>query len=885
MSNFEKNEVLNIWKQLSKFDDFLNSTNISSMKMEIDNNPELKKIVDKDFNEINLSYLSTYEKYGINMKTLQNELLKKWFDLWKYWADGHFWSYTFIAIVKFQKSMWLEVTWLANKDLLKFIYPNVFVTLNKNEWRSVNDTLDYVKNTISNYSEWIKTKKDVIKLETQKEVKKVKNELINKNNAKDKDLDSEKAENDFINEIKKYKELKKIQLSVINEQKDDSNKKINDLTLKIDELKEKIEANKISNEEAKNDWNPFNNEIYDKEIESLQNDIDVLNSKLMLEIKRLESINIEITEFKNNQQFQDYDDNWKKIIETDKVKLEKLDSDKKNETNLEIDEIEDIKDIEDKEKRELLDIDYVIKKGDTIWWILMNEIWSETIAALSKWIRVFPWDIVKITEDFITIDWKNWDYKIDISEWRYDFFPKFKMKKITNEKEKRLTKKRKDIYVETKKEIINQDIEVKKDKEYLVKKWDLLRRIIYKHFNDHKIANLFNNYRVNIWDKIIFSENHVELSWRNINEVVLTWSIEKDKEIENNDISDFMNLSISQRFEKITTATKDWYFIIDFNKNFDKKTAKILERKVSINDIIPSQYNSCEVIVDTEAKVWRKWKKKIAHKNYFDVVSRNELNEFDSKLSWRKYNSTIIKDWYAIKPFIKDFKDFDNTLVNKDTKHPALKVALENEIFIRNMYWKQISWYIEKYFKSKWSVIDENFFYSLLKQESHFDPNALSHTWTRWLWMITLDTTLWIIRENKRLLKNENFMKANPWIEDLLIINMDSITGNEKFEKYNHSKWWFHWVDTQFYNPEKSIKLSLSFLMNIEKSLSFIKDPELKKDAILATYNGWTIIRSILKDDPNIDSWSKLKSKLKFELSEAKFKEVVWYVNRIRKTC
>lgn len=517
----------------------------------------------------------------------------------------------------------------------------------------------------------------------------------------------------------------------------------------------------------------------------------------------------------------------------------------------------------------------------------MNKTWSEHIASLTEWIKIFPWDKVNITDDFVTIYWRDWEYEINISEWKYDFFPKFKMKKVDKTLEKKSIKKKKEIFVEDKKEAVTEEIENKKEIEYLVKKWDLLRRIIYKHYNNHKTANLFNDYwnKLSIWDKVIFRDDHVELKGKKIDEVILIWSVEQIKEVVNEDVENFMKLSISERFEKITKVWKDWYFIIDFNQNFDKKTAKILEKKININDIIPEEFNSCEVMINTEIRVWSKWRKKIAHKNYFDIVNREDWEEFDSKFAWRKYKKTLVKNLYAIKPFNKDFKTFEDTIIDKNSKYRTLQVAYENEQLIRNMYWEQITSFIDKYFKNKSSVIDESFFYSLLKQESSFDPNALSPTWTRWLGMITLDTALWIMKNNKWLLNNKSFMKDNPWIEDMLITNMDSITWDEKFEKYNQTRWWFHWVDTQFYNPENSIKLSLSFLMNIESSLSFIKDPELKKDAILATYNGWTIVRSILKKDSNIDSWDKLKNELKKELTVAKYKEVVWYVNRIRKTC
>jgi hypothetical protein len=110
------------------------------------------------------------------------------------------------------------------------------------------------------------------------------------------------------------------------------------------------------------------------------------------------------------------------------------------------------------------------------------------------------------------------------------------------------------------------------------------------------------------------------LIWKKINEVILLWNEKEIKEIENEDINNFMKLPISERLEKVTREWKNWYLIIDFNKSFDKKTAKILERKISINDIVPEKFNACEILKWREIKVWKKWRKRIAHKNYFDIV-------------------------------------------------------------------------------------------------------------------------------------------------------------------------------------------------------------------------------------------------------------------------
>ncbi|MEA3387384.1 MAG: hypothetical protein U9Q66_03215 [Patescibacteria group bacterium] len=46
------------------------------MKNIISSNPELKDLIDDHIKESNISYLSPYKKYGINMRSLQSQLIK-----------------------------------------------------------------------------------------------------------------------------------------------------------------------------------------------------------------------------------------------------------------------------------------------------------------------------------------------------------------------------------------------------------------------------------------------------------------------------------------------------------------------------------------------------------------------------------------------------------------------------------------------------------------------------------------------------------------------------------------------------------------------------------------------------------------------------------------
>lgn len=782
------------------------------------------------------------------MWTIQQSLVDLWFDLWdfwknKNWVDGLFWVNTFLSIIKLQKSLWISPTWLMETQLLKLLFPNVFVTLNLKDWRTVWETQNYVKDRVDDYNIRLEEIKKWVVEETKKQIKNFKEEekiIINvEKKAEVVNDDKKHEEEEIIQDILKADKLQSLKL-----QKDSQESYIQRILEKIENLKDRVEDLEKLSLEAKDDWNPFNNDDYDFEIKSLNSEIDKLENTTLIEAN---------------------------------TKLSKIEDDI---LDLQWDELED------SNENEWKVIEYSVKQWETIWGIVMSITWSELIAAMTKWISIFPWDEISFKSNEIAISWRTWDYKIDLNEWKWDFIPKVKIptKLVSKIEKKDITKDKKKVEVKDDKKI-----EKVPNKIHVVKKWELLRKIMYNHFNDHKLANLFNHIKISVWDKITFKKDSVNIEWPKIDEVVLI-NTDLDTYVEDTSIiTNFLELTETERFEKVTREWKWWYFIVDFSKSFDKKTAKILEMQLSLSDIVPSKFQYCEVLKDTEIKVWSRWRRKIAHKNYFDIVEVDEWN-IESMFTWSKYKNTIVKDWYAIKPYNIDLYDVKETITPRDSLHKSVQDIYKNEVLIRQMYGEKISFYIDNFFKKNWSIIDEDLFYSLLKQESRFDPNALSHTWTRWLWMVTLSTAEWIIKYNNRLLKNEKFLKNNPWIEDLLNVDINSVTWDENFYsyKYKDSKWelktWFKWVDTQFYSPLNSIKLSLSYLMNIESSLSFIKDPEFRKVSLLARYNAWTIVTKIVKDNPSVNTWPELKTELKKNLPIAKYKEVIWYVNIITKT-
>ena len=343
-------------------------------------------------------------------------------------------------------------------------------------------------------------------------------------------------------------------------------------------------------------------------------------------------------------------------------------------------------------------------------------------------------------------------------------------------------------------------------------------------------------------------------------------------------LNKFFSLPVEKRFELLVKPVWDGWFLIDFYKNFSHKEWKILEKYVKLEDIIPKWLDYCLVLRPKEIRIRKNWKLKIVHKNYFDIARRT-WDKFKSMFSGDEYKRLVILNHSAIKPLNKEFKIFSDIVTEKNFNVQKVREMYLNEQVIRNFYWETIKNYINNYFKPMGSVVDEKFFYSIMKQESKFNPNAISYTWTRWLMQVTLNTALKIVDYNKKLLENPEFVWKYPWIENMLITNLDSFTWGEKFKKCEK---WFKWLYTQFYNPLVSIKLSLSYLLYLEKLINklWIKDKKFKKQLLLVTYNAGTSILKYVKKY-NIKNISVLLNILKKRLPYFKYKEVKNYIRRI----
>lgn len=267
----------------------------------------------------------------------------------------------------------------------------------------------------------------------------------------------------------------------------------------------------------------------------------------------------------------------------------------------------------------------------------------------------------------------------------------------------------------------------------------------------------------------------------------------------------------------ITKESNSWYYKIVFPN-------QELAKKVTINDIIPEKYEYCEIIRDREYKL-ADWTK--AEKNYFDIVKKDDSNNFKSIFIWKQYDSIVINNWFLIKPNNYKINDKINTIYDSNDNDPQVKSVANNEKIIRNLYTDTIKEIVSKIKKP--SAIDEKFIFSIIAEESKFNPNAISHTWVRWLWQIR-EVTLADI-----LIRNANWWledKIKQWskLEDILLYNDDLIETSRKL-KVSHN-WWkinYSWVDTELYHPEISIKWTINYLLFLESLFIDIDNLNLEK--------------------------------------------------------
>lgn len=458
-----------------------------------------------------------------------------------------------------------------------------------------------------------------------------------------------------------------------------------------------------------------------------------------------------------------------------------------------------------------------VSPWENIWRIIYERTWISMSESTLKNIKIKAWDEVVFVNEYIIIRDSKWVYfRTQIDKYE-KFIKKIRNKQIKTEVENRIKpiKKKKDNNLE-KKTTLNEkkNIENKKNSNDKSKLNNLRDNVIEKTKNiNDEIDNQIDNVIRSVSSIINKNSKNNENS-------------NKDLEINQNlSYDDFLKLDKDKRFQMITKESNSWYYKIVFPN-------QELAKKVTINDIIPEKYEYCEIIRDREYKL-ADWTK--AEKNYFDIVKKDDSNNFKSIFIWKQYDSIVINNWFLIKPNNYKINDKINTIYDSNDNDPQVKSVANNEKIIRNLYTDTIKEIVSKIKKP--SAIDEKFIFSIIAEESKFNPNAISHTWVRWLWQIR-EATLADI-----LIRNANWWledKIKQWskLEDILLYNDDLIETSRKL-KVSHN-WWkinYSWVDTELYHPEISIKWTINYLLFLESLFIDIDNLNLRRYLITASYN------------------------------------------------
>lgn len=127
--------------------------------MSIDFNGSPEKLTNKaQLKAENIRNLSSFSSYWINPTSLQEVMIKLWQDLWDFWpkwnwVDGDLWSASINSLKNIQGKLDLPVTGVVNIPLLIYLFPHVFEWRNIKNWRSIQDTITFVKEKVT----WEKT--------------------------------------------------------------------------------------------------------------------------------------------------------------------------------------------------------------------------------------------------------------------------------------------------------------------------------------------------------------------------------------------------------------------------------------------------------------------------------------------------------------------------------------------------------------------------------------------------------------------------------------------------------------------------------------------------------------------------------------------------------
>lgn len=114
--------------EIEEFSKILKSFDENKIKEKISKNPKILELIKNDYFKFNLGRLWIYSKNWVNINSFDNKLLELWFDLWN---DNEKDLNRFLAIIKLQKTLWIEVNWIINLSLIQNVFPNIFRTRNK----------------------------------------------------------------------------------------------------------------------------------------------------------------------------------------------------------------------------------------------------------------------------------------------------------------------------------------------------------------------------------------------------------------------------------------------------------------------------------------------------------------------------------------------------------------------------------------------------------------------------------------------------------------------------------------------------------------------------------------------------------------------------------
>lgn len=546
--------------------------------------------------------------------------------------------------------------------------------------------------------------------------------------------------------------------------------------------------------------------------------------------------------------------------------------------------------------------EYIVKQDENAWRIVFNQTKSYKIAANFNLVKIRPGDIFLFSDTEIKVT-RNWKTRFNIV---------LDNKSITNSQiietksvEQVLPENTSiPAVLEEKKEPEEQEIPENNNIPLVIEPEksvsDIVEELVENIVETQVIENVSEE-SIPLIKTSIKREEDILVPKK---QEIPVLDIKKEQEIS---YDFFMSLPKEVRFHLVTKEVKDWYYEINFPN-------KELANKVTVDDIIPDKFWQTYLIKDKENYYIdeKTWKRKLKRDAYFNVLWRDENWVFHSLFSWKKYKRDIvIIDWYLIKPFNQKFKEIKDHKFDKRIS-PS---PYNNEIIIKNLYWSLIRELIEANFPDE-ADIYEDFFYSIIARESAFDPNAISPTNTRWLWMITRRTIIDILLRNTRELEK---LKAL----DLTRFNWDVASWDYSLEKleeedYNfifvlndfipvwrnislYKDWEKHrlkGIDTKLYLPETSIPVSINYLRYLRSQFSFMEESNFKRQVIAVSYNaGPWIIKYILKHDKSIkdiDSLivvlkevaseeDKFNGKFKGILTLAKVDEVEGYVKSINR--